>query len=133
MMAFSMIAMVSCGDDKKDEDKDGDKDGAKKEAAAEAKIEFPESIHGAWKIVEKDENAGIDGSVIFTFSKDKVVLNSGTVVLSKDMISADDKSFSYKDVGDTPWHFNYTLDGDHLLLDNMYNGSVHAKYKLARN
>ncbi len=133
MMAFSMLAMASCGDDKKDDKKDEEGSDQKKEAAAEVKKEFSADIAGSWKIAEKDENAGIDGSVVFTFFKDSMVMKSGSIVLIKEVISADDKSFSVKDMGDTPLHFNYTLNGDQILLDQMYNGNVYAKYKLTKN
>ena len=105
-------------------------DGDKKEQTSS--ISLSKDINGTWQITNIDGDGGISKDVKFVFSNNELTLDAGYYTDKVKMKDGDGTSFSYTDQNDITWSFDYKVNGNLLILENLFNNKVHATYTLEK-
>lgn len=90
------------------------------------------TINGTWKIISVEGDGGISKDVKFVFSDNTLTLDAGYYKDKVKMVRGNENSFSYTDQNNITWDFNYSISGNTLTLENLYNNNVHATYTLEK-
>lgn len=117
---------LSCSSDKTSNE------GSENSTEQSSSIALDDAINGTWVITSIDGDGGISKDIKFVFNNNELTLDAGYYKDKVKMLTGDKNSMSYKDQNDRNWEFNYSISGNNIKLDNLFNNKVFSTYHLEK-